>query len=147
MLRKSRRSRFSQSWSARHIPLHKKSLGHTADHFRDPEWHSFGDDIPVRPYPVRSSLIRTVLAERDVPQLPPFRSRPNSPLVAVRASMRSNPKAARSPFFVAQGIQPQLADRAILCAKRGIRREVLFAYRQTGKGSRSPRRSPSKVRC
>lgn len=89
-------------------------------------------------------LIRTVLAQ-PAPQR--FRKRTQSPLVPVRASMRSFGKATRSPFLNATLVTPQLADRAIVCAKRNIRREVLFAIRRTGKGSGSPRRPKSKVKC
>lgn len=98
--------------------------------------------------PTVRSLIRTVLPE-PVPrfQAPPRRGKRLSPAVAVRATMRSSDRAVRSPFQNATMVTPDLTSRAILCAKRSIRREVIFATKSTGKGSRAPRRKRSKVKC
>lgn len=127
-----------------------QSLGHTAG-------RSLGRIEPLRlgpppeavyRSPVRSPLIRTVLIEpaRGY-QSPPQRGRPNSPLVPVRATGRSSDRRTRSPFLNATMLTPELTERALICARRNIRKEVLFANRQTGKGARSPKRTPSKVRC
>lgn len=131
------------------------ALDHPATRFRRPDWDDSGPEsdpsdafggvfsVHHNGATVRS-LIRTVLPERGWPVRP---SRLRSPLVPVRASMRSSGKAARSPFLNATTVTPQLAERAITCAKRTIRREVLFATRRTGAGSASPRRPKSKVKC
>lgn len=124
------------------------SLGHTVDRFRR-------DSEPYQPLPIRqgffthsaSPLIRTVLPE----PAPPVRLFPKpgirSALIRTRATGRSSDRVTRSPFNQAVMLSPELTQRAIICAKRTIRKEVLFATKRTGKGSKSPRRSPSKVRC
>lgn len=94
------------------------------------------DDSQVRP------LIRTVL-----PEPAPFRKMRQSPTRPVRATFRSSDRATRSPFLNATTVTPQLTERALECASRTIRKEVLFAKRKTGKGSRAPRRNRSKVKC
>lgn len=107
------------------------------------------DDPFVQPVPVRGTvrpLIRTVLVERSSPA-PRLRGLRPSPVLRSRASARSSQVRVRSPFLNATMVSPELTRRSVECAKRGIRREVLFALRRTGKGARSPRRSPSKWRC
>lgn len=144
MARKNR-GRGSQARLARPYPL-----DHTASRSRAPDLPSWDDESPsdfeglFRPIPVRP-LIRTVRIDSAPPQ--PRLVKRQSPLVQVRATMRSSDRAARSPFLNATAVTPQLADRAILCAKRTIRREVIFANRKTGKGSGAPRRKRSKVKC
>lgn len=86
------------------------------------------------------SLIRTVLTDRDP------RTQTRSHLdVSRRAVLRS--RRSPGPWSLNPEVIP--SPRAFTCARRSIRREVLFAIRGTGKGSRSPRRhtSESKVRC
>lgn len=97
--------------------------------------------------PVRSPLIRTVLVEPEVLQPRPRRGQMASPAVQSRATGRSSDRRIRSPFLNATMVTPELTERAILCAKRSIRREVLFATKQTGKGAKSPKPFRSKVRC
>lgn len=61
----------------------------------------------------------------------------HSPLFAVRATARS----ARRPRTVQEVISPaQLSVRSLACAKRQIRREVIFARGGRGLGSRARRR-------
>ncbi|QXP44149.1 MAG: hypothetical protein [Arizlama microvirus] len=124
------------------------SLGHTVSRLFGGGF-STPDDPPDLTYPtgkVRTPLIRTVL-EIPAPPNPPRRSTPRSPVLSARATGRSSDRKARSSFLTAQGITPELTNRAIVCASRTIRREVLFARKQTGKGSKSPRRYRSKVKC
>lgn len=120
------------------------ALGHTVSRFSDSVESPFDRPVPTRP--VRP-LIRTVRIDSAPPSNAPTRGRLRSPAVAVRASGRSSDQRTRSPFLNAQMITPQLANRALVCASRTIRREVLFARKQTGKGARSPRRQRSKVNC
>lgn len=87
-------------------------------------------------------LIHTVL-----PEPAPFRKMRPSPTRPVRATFRSSDRATRSPFLNATTVTPQLTERALECASRTIRKEVLFAKRKTGKGSKAPRRQRSKVKC
>jgi len=128
------------------------ALDHTASRYRDPLQGLLADDYPPESggffdSPVRP-LIRTVLEIPSTPyQAPPRRGKRASPTVAVRATFRSTDKAVRSPFLNATAITPQLTERAILCAKRNIRREVIFATKATGRGSKAPRRFRSKVKC
>lgn len=68
-----------------------------------------------------------------------------SPTVVVRASGRSSQRQIKSPFLNATMFTPQVTNRAMVCARRHIRREVLFATKRTnGSGAKRPR---SKVRC
>lgn len=136
------RDRRIQDRLARHSP----ALVHPAS--RPPVASGPSDDFRPLVYrpPVRTPLIRTVL-EIPAPPPPPRRSTPRSPVLSARATGRSSDRKARSPFFTATGITPELTNRAIVCAGRTIRREVLFARKQTGKGSKSPRRYRSKVKC
>lgn len=85
------------------------------------------------------TLMRTVLGDRT----PGLASR-FSPVVRSRATGRSR---VVTPWEQVRLISPQLTNRAMVCARRTIRREVLFALKGTGKGSKSPRRPKSKVRC
>lgn len=107
-------------------------LVHTAN--RRPLGPSFGT--------VRSSLMRTVPTDTKLIGSPRLIGK--SPDVPVRASMRSHPV-----YTVLQPVK-QLAERALACARRTIRREVLFGLGRTGKGSQSPirrRTADSKERC
>lgn len=140
---KSRRSG-NTVWSTRQLTP-SKSLGHTVDRLRFGGFDADAEEAFTAP--VRSPLIRTVLEIPSSSQPPPRRGLRSSPVVAVRATGRSSQKRVRSPFLNATTLTPQLTERAIICAKRTIRREVLFARKRTGKGARSPRRRPSKVRC
>lgn len=102
-------------------------------------------DHPARRRTVRP-LIRTVLTDTtprpspDVPRRAAGRKRAG---VSSRSSV---------PSIAKWGIPldaPPLPHRSIVCAKRAIRREVLFATQGTGAGSRSPRirTLDSKTRC
>lgn len=99
---------------------------------------------------VRSTLMRTVLGDRSPramsPSRPPasLRLKP-SPTLAVRSSGRSYGAKAKSPFLNATLLTPEITQRAMTCARRAIRREVLFAKRGLSGGS--PKRHRSKVRC
>lgn len=142
MARKTARKRADTLRLTRHTSLPQKSLGHTVSRsraFYEP-FSPFGLPPPVRP------LIRTVLVDSDF-QTPPRSPGVSSPLVRSRATGRSSDRKVRSPFLNATMLMPELTERAVVCARRGIRREVLFAIRKTGKGSRSPRRKRSSVRC
>jgi len=119
-----------------------QSLDHTAN--GRPNWE------PVPLSPVRNPLMRTVLgdtAQRRSPSLPVKPAARRSPTVAVRASGRSSQRQIKSPFLNATLLTPQLSQRAMLCARRTIRREVLFAVKRTSKGSSGSRRPRSKVGC
>lgn len=142
MARKNnRRSRYSYGPARRTLT---KSLDHTAGPPRAFSWLSDPGLDPVFHRSVRTPLIRTVLPE---PVRVPQRSQRSSPVVSSRATGRSSDVQVRSPFRGAVFLTPQLTERAIACAKRGIRREVLFATKRTAKGSGSPRKPPSKWRC
>lgn len=86
-----------------------------------------------------STLMRTVLGDR-------ISGSRESPIVRSRASRRSR---LVSPWEQVNFVSPQLTERAQICARRAIRREVLFAIKGTGKGSGARRRysEKSKVRC
>lgn len=151
MARNSRRKRTTASGITRHTPPYRKSLGHTVS----PRSLSSFEPVSLadireafsRLRPVRSPLIRTVLVDSSYQPPPRHRGSPRSPTVQVRATGRSSDVKLRSPFLNAQTITPELTERAIICAKRTIRREVLFASKKTGKGAKSPRKPQSKVRC
>lgn len=69
---------------------------------------------------------------------PSARSFPGrSSLFSVRASMRSRWQP-RNLVDVIRG--KELYERALVCARRSVRKEVLFALGRSGRGSRSPRR-------
>lgn len=142
MARKQKR-RTAYGWSTRPSP---QSLDHTVG-LRRRHYVSDWEPIPLTPTPVRSPLIRTVLEIPAPPQPPPRRGSRRSPVVQVRATFRSSDRQTRSPFLNATAVTPELTERAIICAKRTIRREVLFANKQTGKGAKAPKRNLSKVRC
>lgn len=147
------RKKARRGYSARVAPPQR--LDHTATRYRDryshldqqenpPGWGGFSPSITrktVRP------LIRTVLEIPSTPQS--FRNkRLASPVLPVRATIRSSDVSIRSPFNNATMLTPQLTERALICAKRNIRREVLFAYRKTRKGAGgAPRKPRSKVNC
>ena len=131
MSKGSRRSRETR-WLA-------QPLGHTVSRRRP--W----DPIPT----VRSTLMRTVLGDttdyRGSPNTRPNMLRVRSPVVAVRATGRSSDRQVRSPFLNATMVTPQLTARSLICARRSIRREVLFATKRTnGSGAKKTR---SKVGC
>lgn len=143
---RNKRRKSATARPARHFST--TPLGHTAGRFSEPdlatEEPAFGGFFPT---PTVRPLIRTVLVEPAPYQPPPRRGKRQSPTVAVRATFRSTDRSTRSPFLNATMVSPQLTERAILCAKRNIRREVIFATKRTGKGASAPRRKPSKVRC
>lgn len=99
-------------------------------------------DHPARP---STRLDSTLYLMRTV-QMTPARDRP-SPLARARSIHRvSSPYRYR--FRVLSLDKPAvLPERAFVCARRQVRKEVLFALRQTGKGARSPRSPRSKVSC
>jgi len=70
------------------------------------------------------------------------------PTLPVRASGRVRPaaqrQAARTPW---SGMFDSLPERALQCARRAIRREVLFATNQRRKGAGGTRRRQSEWRC
>lgn len=149
---RNNRKRGSQSRLARPYPLDHTASRYAAPvmDFDLPDYSPTAslDDLreafsisTVRP------LIRTVLPEPERFQSPPRRGKRQSPTLPVRASFRSSDRASRSPFLTATAVTPQLTERALHCAQRGIRREVLFATKSTGKGAKSPRRQRSKTRC
>lgn len=82
---------------------------------------------------------------RTVPgdSLRPGTARPNS---QIRATLRSR---TIGPWEQISDLVPQLTQRSYLCARRSIRREVLFAIRGTGKGAKAQRKhtAKSKIRC
>lgn len=96
-------------------------------------------DHPAKARTVRPS-IRTVLTDRD----PRTETRRHLD-VSRRAVFRS--RTLVNPWEVLP--EHSLHPRNFTCARRSIRREVLFAIGGTGKGSKSPRRhtADSKVRC
>lgn len=145
---RNNRNRSPSGWPTRQTP--SPSLGHTVgsrNRLDRATPVSLADIREAFSGPVRTPLIRTVLEIPDFQPTPPRRSTPRSVVVQARATGRSSDKAIRSPFLNATMVTPELTERAMLCARRGIRREVLFATKRTGKGARSPRRKPSKVRC
>lgn len=99
-------------------------------------------DHPATARTVRP-LIRTVLTD----------TRPRSGTrthldVSRRALTRTRTRL--NPWSpVAFGDTPTVYPRAFICARRAIRREVLFAIKATGRGAGAPRRftANSKVRC
>lgn len=122
-----------------------QALGHTVSRFRDSDETS---DFGYLPSLVRSPLIRTVLVNPAPPSPRRFQgNRKPSPILQSRATGRSSDRQTRSPFLNATMLTPELTFRAVHCAQRTIRREVLFARKKTGKGSQSPKRTRSKVRC
>lgn len=147
MARNSRRKRATALRPARRTPSFNTSLGHTAGSpFDSYELSSLPGPRQAVYNPVRSPLIRTVLVD-SVYQPRPQRGRPNSPVAQARATGRSSDRRIRSPFLNATMLTPELTERALICARRGIRKEVLFATKRTGKGAKSPKRYRSKVRC
>ncbi|UOF80429.1 hypothetical protein [Microviridae sp.] len=137
-------NRTDSGWPTRRSPF--QSLGHTVGPrsvFEADEPPAFGGGFSS---PVRSPLIRTVLEIPFQPK-PPRRSTPRSPVAQARATGRSNDRRTRSPFLNATMVTPELTERAMICARRGIRREVLFATKRTGKGAKSPKRYKSKLKC
>lgn len=151
MARSNRRRRAPTGWTTRQSP---QALGHTVGQPRDTlnfgTPPATGGFTTLRNKPVRPS-IRTVLEISSPPRRAkypaPSRGKRQSPQLAVRATGRSTDRQIRSPFLNATMLTPELTERALVCARRNIRREVIFAQRKTGKGSRSPKRIPSKVRC
>ncbi|AZL82754.1 hypothetical protein [Apis mellifera associated microvirus 48] len=129
------------------------ALGHTASRYTgqplsDYYPASLADIREAFSLPTVRPLIRTVLPEPDTGfQAPPRRGKRSSPAVAVRATMRSSDRVTRSPYLNATMFTPDLTARAILCAKRSIRREVIFATKSAGRGAKAPRRKRSKVKC
>lgn len=100
---------------------------------------------PVFAYPtVRSPLMRTVFSDttRDRRSLWSPPSRRPSPSTLLRAQARMSTR---------NRIWPELSDeiprpRALTCARRSIRREVLLAL-NSGNGAGSRNRPKSNVRC
>lgn len=117
-------------------------------------WRSYTPPVvPYRPPPARAPLalvhpasrrtvrplIRTVLTDT--------RQGTRRHLdVSRRAVLRSR---SPSPWTTDPWVETPPLPRSLTCARRSIRKEVLFALGQTGSGSRSPRRrtAESKTRC
>lgn len=141
--RSSRRS--PTGWPTRPFPT--RALVHPVG-YPDPDEAFFrAMEAAFDPPSTVRPLIRTVLVEPAIQQKPVISGSRESPLLRSRATGRSSDRLTRSPFLNAQTVSPELTMRALECAKRSIRREVLFATRQTGKGARSPKAPPSKWRC
>lgn len=99
----------------------------------------FSDGVPRARRPVRYNSISTGLNDsRPVPRSL-FRGSPVSSLYPVRATFRTR---SVSPGLDVRSVirGKELPARALDCAKRVIRKEVLFALGRTGRGARSPRR-------
>lgn len=148
---KSRKRSRSAVGSARWTPPPQTSLAPPADLFHGYRLAPVDYAAPWEGPPRNSAspLISTVLV---VPQDPPrWGGSRESPRIRVYASHRSTGAArkASSPFGQVVDAPVQLSNRAIVCARRGVRREVLFAQRKTGRGARSPRQRAynSYVRC
>jgi len=92
-------------------------------------------------------LIRTVLT--DTRGSFPSRRSPDVPRRAQGRSATARPSMKTMLSWGFPLAAPPVFNRAVICAKRAIRREVLFAIRGTGAGSRSTRRftKDSKERC
>lgn len=108
----------------------------------------FSEGLPRSKRPVRYNLISTGLNDsRPVPRAG-FRGSARSSLFSVRATLRTR---SVSPGVDVRSVirGKELPVRALDCAKRVIRKEVLFALRRTGRGSKSPRRRrrESSVKC
>lgn len=112
------------------------------DHTVSPRQRTRGPE-PLSTLP----LMRTVLGDslRGVTKQAPKAPLRRSPTVVVRATGRSTDRQIKSPFLNATMFTPELTNRAMECARRHIRREVLFATKRTN-GSGAKRRR-SKVRC
>jgi len=99
-------------------------------------------DHPARPRTVRR-LIRTVLTDTHP------RNQTRAHLnVSRRAVLRS--RTPHDPWSADRLVSSgPLYERNFICARRSIRREVLFALKATGRGAGAPRRrtEESKVRC
>lgn len=133
MARSNRRNRVQGPTSApsRTPPTYSTASARLGplDHTAEPS-HSYNSTPP---------LMRTVLGDRT-----PGLATRSSPVVRSRATGRSR---LVTPWEQVRLISPELTKRAMVCARRTIRREVLFATKATGKGSKSPRGPRSKVRC
>jgi len=81
-------------------------------------------------------LISTVLDDTTPIQRP--RGLLSSPTVSSRATQRT--KTPYNKRFQSLLVSPQLTERSLACARRSIRREVIFALRKQGKGAQSPKR-------
>lgn len=120
-------------------PARLRTLEHTAGRFWEP-LEDFRDKYyySISTYPNDSRRITA-----PVRQLGGYRK---SSLYPVRATMRT-----RVVSSLRQEIEGRrLADRALACAKRTIRKEVIFALRLTSKGAgarRRLRRFDSSTRC
>lgn len=92
-------------------------------------------DIVSRQY---RNLIGTVLNQSRRAQVPrrQFGGLRASPLYPVRATMRSRVSAVSGQVIGGR----QLLQRSLDCARRVIRKEVIFALGRSGQGSRAPRR-------
>lgn len=117
-----------------------KSLGYTAQSgFRA---------VPLSK-PQYAPLMRTVLGDTVTTRPASIhRGRMFSPSLPVRASGRVQGRDKLVSLEYPLGQVPvEMPRRAVECAKRQIRREVLFATDRTSRGSRSPRRPKSNWRC
>ena len=102
---------------------------------------------PARPRTVRP-LIRTVLTDTLSPRRG-TRTHLDASRRAVLRSRAASPWATGAQALFAPHVKPPL-QRSLTCARRTIRKEVLFALGRTpaGSGSRSRKHNPdSKVRC
>lgn len=110
---------------------------------------SLPDRYPTRVLPPTYLPPRRLVARLEdrrlfFPDVLPTRAAARTPAAWTRAAVQpvlrptspSRPYRAPNPWRVSFKIPKQVA----LCAKRSIRRNVLFAMKRTGKGSRSPTR-------
>jgi hypothetical protein len=133
----TRRSRSPDRFSGRALSPRVRAASLPLSQYANPRF---------RTKKVRSaiSLISTVPDDTFRRQVHPSLSR-HSPVNIARAVHR----ISRFPNRIL-GPVVSLPQRAMRCASRAIRREVLFALKQTGKGSRAPsrrRNSTSSERC
>lgn len=106
-----------------------------------------------------SRLSRAVPLSHNLSSIQDFRtfdfapaSRPALLFTGGKASVRAAPArsgSSRSRALLPSKIMFASPDRVIVCVRRKKRREVLFAKRRTGRGSRGPRRFNrfSQIRC
>lgn len=124
-------------------PRVTRSLGHTARRGFNTSFSS------VRRHSAKS-LISTVLDDTKTPQVRrSFHGYSLSGYSRSRALQRAS-RTYTSPFGQFLGKVVSIPKRAWVCARRRIRREVLFAMNLRGKGSGAPRRvrsDDSKEKC
>lgn len=103
----------------------------------------FLQGLTSEPFPALDAsvddLIHTGLSDSGVPRPSHLRGVMRSPWAQARAQQRVQTFQRvylREPY----GPTPQLPQRALSCARRSIRREVLFALKRTSKGAGAKKR-------